>query len=192
MNNENAPRGSSAAHRRGPSRSKLQQEVAELTAQRAAISEVLRAIASSPHDLQPIFQTIIDSALRLCRGDGGNFRLVEEAGLRLVAYSLSRGGIKEYSPPMLLEHGSFLGRQIASKSPVNIPDIAANEVYSAGDANRVALVEAGFRTVLLVPMLRSRRSRFTVSGFSAKLTTNGAKRPSAKPMNCSVAQAGEI
>jgi len=30
--------------------------------------------------------------------------------VRLVAYSLSRGGIKEYSPPMLLEHGSFLGR----------------------------------------------------------------------------------
>jgi GAF domain-containing protein len=144
-----------AAHRRGPSRSKLQQEVAELAAQKAAISEVLRAIASSPHDLQPIFQTIIDSALRLCRGDGGNFRLVEEAGLRLVAYSLSGGGLKKYSPPMLLEHGSFLGRQIASKSPVNIPDIAANEVHSAGDANRVALVEAGFRTVLLAPMLRN-------------------------------------
>jgi signal transduction histidine kinase len=144
-----------AGHRRGPSRSKLQQEVAELAAQRAAISEVLRAIASSPHDLQPIFQTIIDSALRLCRGDGGNFRLVEEAGLRLVAYSLSGGGLKKYSPPMLLEHGSFLGRQIASKSPVNIPDIAANEVHSAGDANRVALDEAGFRTVLLAPMLRN-------------------------------------
>lgn len=155
MNNENTRRGGSAAHRRGPSRSKLQQEVAELAAQKAAISEVLRAIASSPHDLQPIFKTIIDSAVRLCRGEGGTFRLVEEAGLRLVAYSLSRGGLKEYSPPMLQEHGSFIGRQIASKSPVNIPDIAANEVYSAGDANRVALVEAGFRTILLVPMLRN-------------------------------------
>ena len=44
MNNENTRRGGSAAHRRGPSRSKLQQQVAELAAQRAAISEVLRAI----------------------------------------------------------------------------------------------------------------------------------------------------
>jgi transcriptional regulator GlxA family with amidase domain len=60
--------------RRGPSRSKLQQEVAELAAQRAAISEVLRAIASSPHDLEPIFQSIIDSAVRLCRGERGTFR----------------------------------------------------------------------------------------------------------------------
>jgi signal transduction histidine kinase len=134
--------------------SEPQDRVTELMEQRAAMSEVLRAIANSPHDLQPIFQTIIDSALRLCRGDGGNFRLVEEAGLRLVAYSLSRGGFK-YSPPMLLDHGSFLGRQIARKSPVNIRDIAATEFYSAGDANRVALVEAGFRTVLLVPMLRN-------------------------------------
>jgi hypothetical protein len=106
-----------------------------LAAQKAAISEVLRAIAGSPHDLQPIFQSIIDSAVRLCRGDGGTFRLVEEAGLRLVAYSLSRGGVKEYSPPMLEEHGSFIGRHIASKSPVNIPDIAANEVYSAGETS---------------------------------------------------------
>jgi hypothetical protein len=70
MNNENTRRGGSAAHRRGPSRSKLQQELAELAAQKAAISEVLRAIASSPHDLQPIFQSIIDSAVRLCRGGG--------------------------------------------------------------------------------------------------------------------------
>jgi hypothetical protein len=143
MNDENTRRGGSAAHRRGPSRSKLQQEVAELAAQKAAISEVLRAIASSPHDLQPIFQTIIDSAVRLCRGEGGNFRLVEEAGLRLAAYSLNRGGVR-YSPPMLLEHGSFIGRQSASKSPVQIPDIAANEVYATRDANRAALVEAGF------------------------------------------------
>ena len=86
MNNENTRREGSAAHRRGPSRSKLQQEVAELAAQKAAISEVLRAIASSPHDLQPIFQTIIDSAIRLCRAEGGSFRLVEEAGLRLVRF----------------------------------------------------------------------------------------------------------
>jgi C4-dicarboxylate-specific signal transduction histidine kinase len=132
--------------------SEPQDRVTELIEQQTAISEVLRAIASSPHDLQPIFQSIIDSAVRLCRGEGGTFRLVEETGLRLVAYSLSRGGSKEYSPPMLLEHGSFLGRQIASNSPVQIPDIAAK---SAGDANLVALVEAGFWTVLLVPMLRN-------------------------------------
>ena len=45
--------------------SDLQKELAEVLRQRAAISAVLRAIANSPHDLQPIFDTIIDNAVHL-------------------------------------------------------------------------------------------------------------------------------
>ena len=59
--------------------SEPQDRVTELIEQQTAISEVLRAIASSPHDLQPI------SATRLCRADSGALRLSEEGGLRLVA-----------------------------------------------------------------------------------------------------------
>src|ERR1700692_4843590 len=65
--------------------SELQDRVTELIEQQTAISEVLRAIASSPHDLQPIFDAILDSATRLCRADMGSLRLFEESGLRLVA-----------------------------------------------------------------------------------------------------------
>ena len=67
------------------SRSELQRQVTELIEQQTAISEVLRAIASSPHDLQPIFDAILDSATRLCRAEAGSLRLSEESGLRLVA-----------------------------------------------------------------------------------------------------------
>jgi hypothetical protein len=69
---------------------------------------VLRAIASSPHDLQPIFDAILDSATRLCRADIGSLRLSEESGLRRVAV---RGGpllVGQVwsSFPVLVETGS--------------------------------------------------------------------------------------
>src|SRR5215831_16162135 len=59
---------SEAAH----SNSDLQEELAEVLRQRAAISAVLRAIANSPHDLQPIFDTILDNAVHLCRAELGS------------------------------------------------------------------------------------------------------------------------
>src|ERR1700684_475692 len=89
--------------------SELQDRVTELIEQQAAISEVLRAIASSPHDLQPIFDAILDSATRLCRADIGGLRLSEEGGLRRVAM---RGdpvlvGRVRSSFPVVAEKGSL-------------------------------------------------------------------------------------
>jgi hypothetical protein len=55
--------------------SEPEDRVTELIGQQAAISEVLRAIASSPHDMQPIFDAIVDSVTRLCRADIGSLRL---------------------------------------------------------------------------------------------------------------------
>jgi hypothetical protein len=63
----------------------LEDRVTELVEQQTAISEVLRAIANSPHDLQPIFDAILDSATRLCRADLGSLRVSEDSGLRRVA-----------------------------------------------------------------------------------------------------------
>src|SRR6201985_2138072 len=65
--------------------SELQDRVTELIEQQTAISAVMHAIANSPHDLQPIFDAILDSATHLCRADAGTLRPSEESGLRLVA-----------------------------------------------------------------------------------------------------------
>src|SRR5260370_2376759 len=67
------------------SRSELQSQVTELVEQQAAISEVLRAVANSPYDLQPIFDTILINATRLCRATFAGFLLFEEKGYRTVA-----------------------------------------------------------------------------------------------------------
>src|SRR5258708_23601472 len=101
----------------GRTASEPQDRVTELTEQQTAISEVLRAIANSPHDLQPVFDAILDSATRLCRADMGSLRLFEESGLRLVAV---RGGpflvsqARSSFPP--LHRGSFRGPLSTSTS----------------------------------------------------------------------------
>jgi signal transduction histidine kinase len=158
--NDNSGREGSDAASRVPSRSDLQKELAEVLRQRAAISAVLRAIANSPHDLQPIFDTIIDSAMHLCRADWGSFRLVEEAGLRLVAYKRIPPVSGMHPPPTLLAHGSLVGRLYGRLSetrlPLQISDLAAHdELGSAGEAEREGILHRGLRTTLMVPMLRN-------------------------------------
>src|SRR5208282_909812 len=109
--------------------SELQDRVTELVEQQTAISEVLRAIASSPHDLQPIFDAILDSATRLCRADIGTLRLSEDNGLRRVAM---RGDPLLVSHawssfPVLAEKGSFPSQLATSRLPIHIPDLTALE-----------------------------------------------------------------
>ena len=97
----------------GRTASELQDRVTELIAQQTAISEVLRAIASSPHDLQPIFDSILDSAKRLCRADMGSSRLFEENGLRLVAVRGDPVLVSQvWSSFPVLDKESFLGRLV--------------------------------------------------------------------------------
>src|SRR5712672_2541844 len=109
--------------------SELQDRLTELIEQQTAISEVLRAIATSPHDMQPIFDAIIDSVVRLCRADIGSLRLSEESGLRLVAVRgdpilVSR---VRSSFPVVAEKESLSIRLAASRSPTHIPDVTAFE-----------------------------------------------------------------
>jgi signal transduction histidine kinase len=134
--------------------SEPQDRVAELIEQQTAISEVLRAIANSPHDLQPIFDAILDSATRLCRAEVGSLRLSEEGGLRLVA---ARGDplfvSQAWSSFLELEKESFLGRLATSRLPAHVPDLTAVEGDRRDDFWSTG-VEDGFRTALFVPLLK--------------------------------------
>lgn len=171
--NEKTRRGAGTARRRVPSCSELQQQLTELVEQHAAISEVLRAIASSPHELQPIFDTILDSATRLCRAGVGTFRLCEEEGFRLVALKRNPDLLEPWSPPMLAERSSFLSLLAASRSPRHIPDLAAHELYRGGDPYIVTLVNVlGMRTLLLVPMFIDKEMIGVIN-----LGRNGAVQP---------------
>jgi GAF domain-containing protein len=134
--------------------SEPQDRVTELIEQQTAISEVLRAIASSPHDLQPIFDAILDSATRLCRADVGSLRLSEEGGLRLVAVRGDPLLISQvWLLPVAAEQGSLLSRLAASRRPTLTHDLTALE-DDRRDDYWIAAVNAGLRSGLLVPLLK--------------------------------------
>jgi signal transduction histidine kinase len=135
--------------------SELQDRVTELIEQQTAISKVLRAIANSPHDLQPIFDAILDSATRLCRADLGSLRLSEENGFRQVAVRGDPLLVSRVwsSFPMLAEKGSLLGRLATSRLPIHIPDLTAVE-GDLRDDFWITVVNAGLRTGLGVPLLK--------------------------------------
>jgi signal transduction histidine kinase len=151
-------RGAGAARGHVPSRRELQDQITELLAHQAAVSEVLRAIASSPSDLQPIFDTILTNATRLCRADWGRLTLFEGNGYRVV--SLRAVPIPFYAGwdqgrvfPVL--PGSPSARLIESRSPVHVADMAAEPAYRERSPDAVSRVEsAATRTYLLVPMLK--------------------------------------
>jgi signal transduction histidine kinase len=136
-------------------RLELQEQVTELAAQQAAMSEVLRSIANSPHELEPIFDTITASATRLCRAEVGALILFEEHGYRVVA----RTGVADtyYVKGHLypIGEGAPSARMVKTRSPVHIADLAADQAYLQRVPGLVALVEQiGVRSYLLVPMLK--------------------------------------
>ena len=135
--------------------SEPQDRVTELVEQQTAISEVLHAIANSPHDMQPIFDAILDSSTRLCRADICTLRLFEESGLRLVA---ARGDSLLVSQvwssfPVLADLASLPSRLATSRLPTYIPDLTALESDHRDDF-LIAVLKAGFRSSLVVPLLK--------------------------------------
>jgi signal transduction histidine kinase len=134
--------------------SEPQDRVTELIEQQAAISDVLHIIASPPHDLQPVFDAILDRAIRLCGADICSLRLSEESGLRRVALRGSPLLVSRVSSfPVLAENRSHLSRIATSRLPTHIPDFAAVEGDLRDDFWKT-VVDTGFRTSLFVPLLK--------------------------------------
>src|SRR5262249_42759259 len=80
-----APRRASTAVGREAKVARLARELREAVEQQSASSEVLRAISSSPGELAPVFQVILENATRLCEAKFGIMWLREGAAFRCVA-----------------------------------------------------------------------------------------------------------
>ena len=122
--------------------------------QQTATAEILRVISSSPTDLQPVFDAIVQSAGRLCDAAFGALQLFDGERLTLDAhYGISPEDVAIVQAqvfPLRPDRGSGMGRTILTRAVVHIEDIRSDPEY------RVSVVQAleGFRTVLAAPMLR--------------------------------------
>jgi signal transduction histidine kinase len=134
-------------------------ELTESLAQQTATSEVLRAIAGSRGELEPIFNIILASANRLCDASYGTMYLREGDGYRAAA----RQGHLPSSAEQTWWRGDLFqprpdvpfGRAVASRSPVLVSDLAMERAYVDRDPWMVAGVElAGIRSMCAVPMLK--------------------------------------
>ncbi len=135
---------------------RLLNELRQSLEQQTATSDVLRVISSSPGDLEPVFTTMVEKAVRIRDAKFGTLYLDEEGGLRLVAghdvpeFLEARG-----SSPIQPAPGGGLDVAMRTKRTVHIPDLAATQSYAERHPRMVEAVElGGMRTVIAVPMLK--------------------------------------
>jgi two-component system, NtrC family, sensor kinase len=136
---------------------RLLNELRESLQQQTATADVLSVISSSPGELQPVFDAMLENATRLCQAKFGVLWLCEGDGFRSVAlHGLSLAHAEERQRRPVLRPGpNPLFRLARTRRTIHIADIRTEQAYIEGIPSFVALADAGgARTLILVPMLK--------------------------------------
>ena len=139
---------------------RLLSELRESLEQQTATSEVLRVISSSPGELEPVFQAMLQNARRICEAEFGVLYRCEGDALRAVAmHGAPQAFVEERrrNPLIRPPPQTTLGRVMATKQPVQIADIVNEPHYfdvPSGYSAVLLTKLSGARTVLAVPMLK--------------------------------------
>ena len=132
-------------------------DLTEALEQQTATSEVLQVISSSPGELEPVFDAMLENATRICEAKFGTLIRFEEGVGRIISKLGVPAAFAEF-----LQAGSYrpgplnpITRLVATRKTVHISDYRTDQAYLDRDPLAVAGVElGGMRTLLVVPMLK--------------------------------------
>jgi len=150
-------------------------DLAEALTYQTGSSNILRVIASSPTDVGPVLQAIVDSACELCDAYDALVRLKDGDDLRLSAH---HGPIPTNLDTLPISRSWTAGCAFLDQKPVHVHDLLSSEGDQFPEGQALSRLEGGHRTILSVPMLRESESigvivlrRIEVHPFSDKQIT---------------------
>src|SRR6516162_4422904 len=135
---------------------RLLTETREALEQQTATAEVVQVINSSPGDLGPVFEAMLEKAIRLCGGIQGALWTLDEERAKVAA---SYGNTPEFVA-LLREHAALdppaaVRETMRGDSVLNITDLVEHQLYRTGDPIARGAVElSGVRSVVGVPLVK--------------------------------------
>src|SRR5262249_20351065 len=131
---------------------RLLNELRESLQRQGATADVLKVISRSTFDLQTVFDTLVESAARLCRADKANISRLEGDNIEYMAAYGFQPNFMDYmlSLRLKVDRGSISGRAVTEGKVIHVADVLADPEFTLLDAQK----RGSFRTALGVPLLR--------------------------------------
>ncbi len=149
-------------------------ETREALDQQTATAEVLQVINSSPGNLTPVFDAMLDKAMRLCSAQFGQLGIYDGDVLSLgavrgppeiVSYMKSRGPVRP-----IKGNNSTIERLARGENVIHVADARDDDAYREGNPNRRALVDlGGCRTLLNIALRKDRLLLGTIEVYRQEI-----------------------